>query len=523
MSDDNYGLDYTPDYALDTEFANTGYTPSNISDYAPASSDWFAQEEANAGPMASFADIQKAYPEAFSDPSSWAALASKLGGNLASAAKTAGSALVGKTGSLGGLADLARAMAAIYAYSNKSGFGTAPGSQLYGGKIDVNTPVTRTALALPAYEPYSGKPVMGRQYFDTKIGTKTAATGGIMELAHGGVTKDPRYLDGPTDGMADKINTSIDDKQRAKLSHGEFVIPADVVSHLGNGNSTAGAQVLYNMMDRVRKARTGTKKQGKQINPAKFTPGGIAGYAGGGAVAFADGGSAATDVGGLSNWSGDYVTQQLGRASGLANAPYQAYTGPLTAGTSPLQQQAFGSAQGLNTALGPVGSVQSYMNPYTSGVTDVQNAEARRQAEITRMNDAARLTNAGAFGGSRQAIMESEGNRNLATLQNANVATGLNTAWNNALTQQKNVADYNLKATDEMAGLGGQQRAIEQQGIEAQKLQREKEIADPYEKTKWAMGLLGNMPISGSTSGTSSSGYSDLLGLINALGVAGKA
>ena len=153
----------------------------------------------------------------------------------------------------------------------------------------------------------------------------------------------------------------------------------------------------------------------------------------------------------------------------------------------------------------------------------MQNAEARRQAEITRMNDAARLTNAGAFGGSRQAIMESEGNRNLATLQNANVATGLNTAWNNALTQQKNVADYNLKATDEMAGLGGQQRAIEQQGIEAQKLQREKEIADPYEKTKWAMGLLGNMPISGSTSGTSSSGYSDLLGLINALGVAGKA
>jgi hypothetical protein len=72
--------------------------------------------------------------------------------------------------------------------------------------------------------------------------------------------------------MADKINTSIDDRQPAKLSHGEFVIPADVVSHLGNGNSDAGAKVLYSMMDRVRQARTGTKEQGRKITPNKFTP-----------------------------------------------------------------------------------------------------------------------------------------------------------------------------------------------------------------------------------------------------------
>jgi hypothetical protein len=71
--------------------------------------------------------------------------------------------------------------------------------------------------------------------------------------------------------MADKIKTDIDGKQPARLSHGEFVIPADVVSHLGNGNSDAGADVLYDMMDKVRKARTGTTKQGKQINPQKYT------------------------------------------------------------------------------------------------------------------------------------------------------------------------------------------------------------------------------------------------------------
>lgn len=95
------------------------------------------------------------------------------------------------------------------------------------------------------------------------------ATGGILALAKGG---EPRYLGGATDGMADKIPARIDGKQEARLSHGEFVIPADVVSHLGNGNSEAGAQRLYSMMDRIRKARTGTTKQGKQVNPDKFMP-----------------------------------------------------------------------------------------------------------------------------------------------------------------------------------------------------------------------------------------------------------
>jgi hypothetical protein len=72
--------------------------------------------------------------------------------------------------------------------------------------------------------------------------------------------------------MADKVPARIDGTQEARLSDGEFVIPADVVSHLGNGNSNAGAKNLYNMMDRVRKARTGNTKQGTEINPNKFIP-----------------------------------------------------------------------------------------------------------------------------------------------------------------------------------------------------------------------------------------------------------
>ena len=92
------------------------------------------------------------------------------------------------------------------------------------------------------------------------------ATGGIAKLKKG------KYLDGKTDGMADEVPARIDGVQEARLSDGEFVIPADVVSHLGNGNSDAGAKVLEDMMARVRKARTGTEKQGKEINPRDFLP-----------------------------------------------------------------------------------------------------------------------------------------------------------------------------------------------------------------------------------------------------------
>jgi hypothetical protein len=98
------------------------------------------------------------------------------------------------------------------------------------------------------------------------------AYGGLLSLARGGRTLPPRYLGGITDGMADRVPAHIDGKRPAALSDGEFVIPADVVSHLGNGNSSAGAKILYEMMDRVRKARTGTKKQGREIDAQRFMP-----------------------------------------------------------------------------------------------------------------------------------------------------------------------------------------------------------------------------------------------------------
>ena len=88
----------------------------------------------------------------------------------------------------------------------------------------------------------------------------------------GGYSDGGRMLKGPGDGMSDNIPATIGGKQPARLADGEFVVPADVVSHLGNGSTDAGAKRLYSMMDKVRKARTGTKKQGKQIKAEKYLP-----------------------------------------------------------------------------------------------------------------------------------------------------------------------------------------------------------------------------------------------------------
>jgi len=115
-------------------------------------------------------------------------------------------------------------------------------------------------------------------------GMAGAAEGGLMSLASGGYASGGktynlgsysdggRLLKGPGDGMSDDIPATIGGKQEARLADGEFVVPADVVSGLGNGSTDAGAKHLYKMMDKVRHARTGRKSQAKQIKGEKFVP-----------------------------------------------------------------------------------------------------------------------------------------------------------------------------------------------------------------------------------------------------------
>lgn len=107
--------------------------------------------------------------------------------------------------------------------------------------------------------------------YDMVVGeTPMYARGGISDL--GSYSDGGRMLKGAGDGMSDSIPGVIAGKRPARLADGEFVVPADVVSHLGNGSTDAGAKQLYKMMDKVRAARTGTKKQGREINPRRFMP-----------------------------------------------------------------------------------------------------------------------------------------------------------------------------------------------------------------------------------------------------------
>jgi hypothetical protein len=100
--------------------------------------------------------------------------------------------------------------------------------------------------------------------------TPAGAGGGLASL--GSYSDGGRLLKGPGDGMSDNIPAQIGRKQPARLADGEFVVPADVVSHLGNGSTDAGAKRLYAMMDKVRQARTGKKKQAPAVNTNRFMP-----------------------------------------------------------------------------------------------------------------------------------------------------------------------------------------------------------------------------------------------------------
>ncbi len=441
-----------------------------------------------------------------------------------------------------GAMDAARAASAAQASGLQASAqpAPAPAPNPYAGKMNLSFAQQRQA-------PTSGAGL-------PQIPTQLNAQGGIG-MAEGGLADAGRYLQGKTDGMADEIPSSIDGEQPAALSHGEFVIPADVVSHLGNGNSDAGAQKLYEMMDRIRQARTGTTEQGKEINPDEFTMGGLAAaYAGGGSVQkFNTGGTpntpanAAPTGGGvpldtsrtstLSPWVGDYVTNALGQGAALAQAPYQAYQGPLTAGASDLQQQAFaGASEMAQTGYQPgqfTGSftsqmAQQYMNPYLQASLDPQLKELNRQSQIQRMEDATRLTKAGAFGGSRQAIMESEGRRNLLDKQAGLLGTGYKTAYD--LAQQQYAKDrgdeeasrqfganFGMRSVDMLSGLGAAQRGITSEGLAADKAQFEEQRDFAYKMPQYQLNLLQGLPIGANTTSSDQTGLSKIQSEISGL------
>ena len=264
-------------------------------------------------------------------------------------------------------------------------------------------------------------------------------------------------------------------------------------------------------------------------------------------------GDPTSETGSLAPWAAPYVTGMLGKGQALANQGYQGYTGPLTAGQSAGQQAAFQGVAGLAVPTQQMGAfqpqqftaqaAQDYMNPYVQAALDPQIEEARRQAQISRLADAGRLTQAGAYGGSRQAIMESELNRNLGQNVAAITGQGYQDAYTQAMNQfnveqgreqdafnqatnqfnieqglaqdiynrdrdqfnteqgrQQTAQDaanrYGLEALASQANLGAQERAIEQAGISADLAQFEEERDFPYKQVQYQQSLLQGLPIS---------------------------
>jgi hypothetical protein len=267
----------------------------------------------------------------------------------------------------------------------------------------------------------------------------------------------------------------------------------------------------------------------------------------------------------------------LGKTQAIAEQPYQVYQGPMTAGESALQSNVFkglgelsfpsqlgqtfsssgaytppamsqgtfanqpigtgagmgggigslgsmaGGASGTSTASGsttpPLGVASQYMNPYLQSVLQPQLEELRRQSQINMQPGMARLTQAGGYGGGRQAIMESEANRNLLQQQNQAIGTGYSNAYDKAMGQFNTEQGQAKTLADLMGQAGAQQRGIEQEGITADYNEFLAQRDYPQKMLQFQQSMLQGLPISTvSTSPASQTGLGALQSTVGTLG-----
>lgn len=245
----------------------------------------------------------------------------------------------------------------------------------------------------------------------------------------------------------------------------------------------------------------------------------------------------------LSSWAGPYVTNMLGQAQAIAAQPYQTYQGPMTAGESDLQSKVFqglgnlsfpsqlgqtfsstgayqppamdtnayapgpigtGAGAGIGSLgtggntpsapTGPTGIAAQYMNPYLQSVLNPQLEEMRRQSQMNLQPGLAKLTQAGGFGGGRQAIMESEANRNLLQAQNQAIGQGYANAYDKAMGQYNTEVGQAKDLTNILANAGQAQRGIEQEGITADYNEFLNQRDYPMKQTQYLQSMLQGLP-----------------------------
>jgi hypothetical protein len=250
-----------------------------------------------------------------------------------------------------------------------------------------------------------------------------------------------------------------------------------------------------------------------------------------------------SNVSTLSEYAGPYVTEMLGKTQALAEQPYSVYQGPMTAGESGLQNKVFQGLGSLNfpsqlgqtfssagayqppmmgqnayapgaigTGAGapmggtlgdggnvpsqPTGIASQYMNPYLQSVLTPQLEELRRQSQMNLQPSMAKLTQAGGYGGGRQAIMESEANRNLLQAQNQAIGQGYSNAYDKAMGQFNTEQGQAKTLADMLAQQGNTQRDIEQQGITADYNEFLAQRDYPQKMLQFQQSMLQGLPIS---------------------------
>ena len=265
----------------------------------------------------------------------------------------------------------------------------------------------------------------------------------------------------------------------------------------------------------------------------------------------------------LSEWAGPYVTEMLGKTQAVADQPYQVYGGPMTAGASDLQSKVFqglgnlsfpsqlgqtfsstgayqppamtpgaympgavgtgaGAAPSGTPPVGqtePTGIAAQYMNPYLQSVLQPQLEEMRRQSQINLQPGLAKLTQAGGFGGGRQAIMESEANRNLLQEQNKTIGTFYANAYDKDMQQLNTEQGQAKTLADMLSGAGQTQRGIEQEGITADYNEFLAQRDYPQKMLQFQQSMLQGLPISTvSNQAAQQSGIGQLSSTVGGLG-----
>jgi hypothetical protein len=262
----------------------------------------------------------------------------------------------------------------------------------------------------------------------------------------------------------------------------------------------------------------------------------------------------------LSPFAGPYVGDMLGKGAALASMPYETYMGPLSAGQSQLQNQAFSGLANLavpqasmagsftgaeytpptaqQAVDGQMGAytpatdnvLQQYMTPYLQGALQPQYDAANRQAQIAQQNLQGQYGKAGAYGGSRQGVAEAELQRGLLDRMAGITGTGYQNAFQQAQNQFNTEQGYGLQALAAQQAGGAQQRGIEQEGIGADYAQFREERDDPFKKVQYQQSLLQGLPISTqsyqyaepSSASQFMGGAGGILGLFDTMGLFNK-